>query len=192
MNKGLAALLVRYSFRMLLASGRRHGARMRNLMKLSTEGHHTASPQPAPTGHQPLRVSMHNIGIGIIARELGFVPEPGIERLLAPGSVKSVQVLPAEGAAPPGLLIRVGQLPGLLTAAILDPDTRRPHADPERYRSFVSPAQLLRDAMTGTAIIGNIDYVLPGSGINRFAARLADNRSELRAFVSALRRGRSN
>ena len=82
--------------------------------------------------------------------------------------------------------------PGLLVAAFLDPDTGMPLADAEAYERFVSPRQLLRQTSNGQAIIGNVDYILPRTALAGFAARLADDHTELKRFTAALRRGTRN
>jgi hypothetical protein len=100
-----------------------------------------------------------------------------------------VQTIPPDPPSPPGLLIRLESLPGLLVAALVDPQTGRPLTDTREYERFVSPKQLLRQALAGQAIVGNIDYILSRTAIEPFAARLANNHAEFRHFVAALRRG---
>jgi hypothetical protein len=194
--RGLASLLTRFTFRELLGSGRRHWFAIRKLMQVDSEArrHVPGSGRPAAEIQSPLspRVALRNLGIGLVALRLGFQPESDIERLLAPGNVKVVQALPPEPPSPPGLLLRLGTLPGLLVAAFIDPDTGRPLTDTESYERFVSPRQLLRQTLAGQAIIGNIDYVLPRTAIERLASRLANDRAEFKRFTAALRRGARN
>jgi hypothetical protein len=193
-QRRLSTLLVRLTFREFMASGRRHSFAIRKLMQVDSEGRHQAqtpgNPRPE-TQLQSTRISLHNLGIGLVAVRLGLRPEPNLERLLAPGNVKAIQALPPEPPFPPGLLLRLDTLPGLLVAAFLD-DAARPLTDPEAYERFVSPRQLLRQALAGQAAIGNIDYVLPRTAIEPLAARLASNHAELRRFTAALRRGALN
>jgi len=121
---------------------------------------------------------------------LGFQTEQRLERLLAPGNVKAVQAIHRLfSPSPPGLLIRLESLPGLLVAALVDKETGKPPADVREYERFVSPKQLLRQALTGQAVVGNIDYILPPAANEPFAARLANDRTELRRFSAALHRG---
>ncbi len=192
-HRSLTTLLIRLTFRELLATGRRHWFAVRKLMQVDTEGRSQAqtpgSTKPEAGNPQSPRVSLHNLGIGLVALRLGLRPEPDLERLLASGNVKSVQALQPDPPSPPGLLIRLGTLPGLLVAALLDPDTGHPLADAEAYERFVSPRQLLRQALSGQAIIGNIDYVLPRVAAEPLAARLANDHAELKRFIAALRRG---
>jgi hypothetical protein len=195
--RGLASLLTRFTFRELLGSGRRHWFAIRKLMQVDSEASRRHAPDPdRPTAEiqSPVspRIALHNLGIGLVALRLGFQPEPDIERLLAPGNVKAIQALPPEPPSPPGLLLRLGTLPGLLVAAFLDPDTGRPLTDAEAYERFVSPRQLLRKTLTGQAIIGNIDYILPRAAIEPLAARLANDRAEFKRFTAALRLGARN
>jgi hypothetical protein len=190
-HRGLSTLLVRLTFRELLATGRRHWFEIRKLMQVDTEGRSQAQALGSPKSENPQlpRVSLHNIGLGLVALRLGFRPEPDLERLLAPGNVKAVQAIPPAPPSPPGLLIRLESLPGLLVAALVDKESGRPLADVREYERFVSPKQLLRQALTGQAVIGNIDYILTPTAIEPFAARLANDRTELRRFTAALHRG---
>lgn len=193
-HRGLTTLLARITFRELLASGRRHWFSIRKLMQVDTEGRSQAQAPGSsrPDGIQPPRISLHNLGIGLVALRLGFRPEPDIERLLAPGKVRAVQAIPPDPPSPPGLLLRLEVLPGLLVAAFVDPRTAAPVTDAAAYERFVSPRQLLRQAQAGEAVIGNIDYILARSAIEHFAARMADDHAEFRHFAVALSRGVQN
>jgi len=189
-HRGLTTLLTRIAFRELLADGRRHWFEIRKLMQVGAEGRNQAQAPgiPKPQNPQLPRVSLHNLGLGLVALRLGFRPEPDLERLLAPGNVKAVQAIPPDPPSPPGLLIRLESLPGLLVAAKVDTETGKPLTDPDAYERFVSPRQLLRQAQTGRAIVGNIDYILSRAAVESFAARLANDQAELRRFTAALRR----
>ena len=190
-HRRLATLLVRTTLRELLSSGRRHWFAIRKLMQVDSEagrraplGRTPADP-PAPSdvpaaeasihpAPQPPRITLHNVGIGMVALRLGLRPEPDVERLVASGNVKSVQALLPDPPSPPGLLLRLESLPGLLAAVLIDPETGQPPADPKAYERFINPRDLVRQAMSGQAIIGNIDYVLPRTAIDQFASRLAN------------------
>ena len=193
-HRDLTTLLVRFSFRELLHTGKRHWFSIRKLMQVDSEGRNQAqSPgTPKPENPQLSRISLHNVGIGLVALRLGFKPEPGLERLLAPGNVKAVLAIPPDPPSPPGLLLRLETLPGLLVAVLVDPETGQPLTETGAYERFVSPRQLLRQAMTGQAVIGNIDYILARTAIEPLAARLANDHAELNHFAAALRRGAQN
>ena len=191
-QRSLTTLLVRLTFRELLASGRRHWFAMRKLMQVDSEASRHDPRTPEPQNPRTPLITLHNLGIGLVTLRLGFLPEPDVERILGPGNVKTIQALPPQPPSPPGLLLRLGTLPGLLVAAFVDPDTGRPLAGAEAYERFVSPRQLLRQAFAGQAIIGNIDYILSRAAVEPFAARLANDRAELRRFSAALRRGDRN
>jgi hypothetical protein len=193
-HRSLTTLLIRFTFRELLASGRRHWFAIRKLMQVDSEAgrHHAQTPgNPKPEIQNPLspHITLRNLGIGLVALRLGFRPEADIERMLGPGNVKAIQTLPPDPPNPPGLLLRLGSLPGLLVAAFLDSDTGRPLASAEAYERFVSPRQLLRQTFAGQAIIGNVDYILPHTALGPLAARLANDHNELRRFSASLRRG---
>jgi hypothetical protein len=193
-HRGLTTLLVRLSFRDLLHNGKKHWFVIRKLMQVDTEGRNQAQAPgtPRPDNSGLPKVSLHNIGIGMVALRLGFKPEPDLERLLAPGNVRAVQAIPPDPPSPPGLLLRLGTLPALLVAALIDPETGRPLADADAYQRFVNPKQLLRQALAGEAVIGNIDYILTRDAIEPLAARLANDQAELKRFAASLRRGVQN
>jgi hypothetical protein len=190
-HRGLTTLLTRVALRELLAAGRRHWFEIRKLMQVDTEGRSQAQVPGStkPENPQLPRVSLHNLGLGLVALRLGFRPKPDLERLLAPGNVKAVQAIPPDPPSPPGLLIRLESLPGLLVVALVDPGTGKPMTGAPEYERFVSPKQLFRQALAGQAIIGNIDYVLSRTAVEPFAARLANDSAEQRRFTAALRRG---
>jgi hypothetical protein len=193
-HRGLTTLLVRLSFRELLHSGKKHWFAIRKLMQVDTEGRNQAQAPGTPKSENPglPKISLHNIGIGMVALRLGFKPEPDLERLLAPGNVRAVQAIPPDPPNPPGLLLRLGTLPALLVAALIDPGTGQPLSDAEVYQRFVNPKQLLRQALAGEAVVGNIDYILPRAALETLASRLANDQAELRRFTAALRRGAQN
>ena len=190
-HRGLTTLLTRLTFRELLTSGRRHWFAIRKLMQVDSGGRSQAQVpgSPRPENPQLPRISLHNLGIGLVALRLGFKPEPDLDRLLAPGNVKAVQAIPPDPPNPPGLLLRLEILPGLLVAAMVDPETGQPLTDAAEYQRFVNPRQLLRLALAGRAVIGNIDYNLSRNAVEPLAARLANDHAELRRFADALRRG---
>ncbi len=193
-HRGLTTLLVRLSFRELLHSGKKHWFAIRKLMQVDTEGRNQAQAPGTPKSENSglPKISLHNIGIGMVALRLGFKPEPDLERLLAPGNVRAVQAVPPDPPSPPGLLLRLGTLPALLVAALIDPQTGRPLADADAYQHFVNPKQLLRQALAGEAVVGNIDYILSRTAIEPLAARLANDQAELKRFAASLRRGAQN
>jgi len=193
-HRGLTTLLVRLSFRELLHAGKLHWFAIRKLMQVDSEARNQAQTPgtPKPESAPLSRISLHNIGIGMVALRLGFRPEPNLERLLAPGNVRAVQAIPPDPTNPPGLLVRLGTLPALLVAALIDPQTGRPLADADVYQRFVNPKQLLRQALAGEAVLGNIDYILSRAAIEPLAARLANDQAELKRFAAALHRGAQN
>lgn len=193
-HRGLTTLLVRLGFRELLQTGKLHWFAIRKLMQVDSEARNQgqAPGTPKPENAPLSRISLHNIGIGMVALRLGFRPEPDLERLLAPGNVKAAQAIPPDPPNPPGLLLKLGTLPALLVAALIDPQTGRPLTDADAYQRFVSPKQLLRQALGGEAVVGNIDYILPRAALETLASRLANDHAELRRFTAALGRGAQN
>lgn len=169
---GLSSVMTRYAFRHLLGHGRRHWFGMRKLMKVDTRN-----------------LQLHNVGIGLIALRLGLRPDDDLAGILDPKHIKSVEVLERTDTAPPGLLVRLGRLPGVVVTADIDPQTGRPEMDVDRYRKFFSPEQLVRKALEGRAVIGNIDYILARDSLERFARHLARDSGEFRKFTGSLRTG---
>jgi hypothetical protein len=181
-GRRLASLMVRVAYRDLLGRPGRHWFAMRKMMKVDTR-----VPE------------LHNIGIGLIAVKLGLRPEPLLDELLAPGVVKSVELLAGgkeqsrggtEGhpspSSPPGLLLHLSRMPGVIVAARLDA-AGRPETDPDAYRRFTSPAELLAAARSGRAVVGNIDYRLVPGHIDDFCRHLARDPGEFRRWTRALR-----
>ena len=193
-HRGLATLLARLTFRDLLSTGRRHWFAIRKLMQVDSEGRNLLSPpgNSRLDGPQQSRITLHNLGLGLIALRLGFRPEPDLARLLAPVNVQAIQAIPPHPPSPPGLLLRLGILPGLLVAAMVYPVTGQPVAIAAAYERFVNPKQLLRQALAGQAVIGNIDYIVSRAAVEPLASRLANDQTELRHFAAALRRGAQN
>jgi len=174
-RKGLAALIVRLALRELLLTGKRHWVAIRKLMQVDS----------APSSRGPLP----NIGIGIIAVKLGFVPKPEFAHLLATANIKSVQLIEPTDSSPPGYLIHLNCLPGSAVVTYINPDSGRPLADSEAYRRFLNPAEIYRKALIGEAVIGNIDYTLAQENISRFGRYLADTPQEFRTIVTVLQKG---
>ncbi len=176
-RKGLASLLVHVSFRALLESGRPAWFAMRKLMKVDTK-----------------KPELHNIGIGLVAIRLGFLPAPEIDQVLAAGQVRAVHVLPATSSSPPGLLTHLNRMPGVIVAVELAFDSLSPLrpvpvSDLGYYRRFVSASELRRQALQGTWLIGNIDYVLGRENIEQFARHLASTPTEFGRFTRSLAAG---
>jgi ribosomal protein S18 acetylase RimI-like enzyme len=171
--KGIASLLVRASFRELLSRGRQTWFAMRNLMQVDTR-----------------KPELHNVGIGLLAARLGFLPGPEFDRTLAPGRVESVAIIAGTAQSPPGLLIHLNRMPGVIVAAELEPGPGtarpRPVADVDRYRRFFSAEQLLRWARQGTWLIGNVDYLLALRNLELFCRHLAQTSEESRRFTRSL------
>jgi GNAT superfamily N-acetyltransferase len=169
---GLSSLMTRYAFRHLLGQGRRHWFGMRKLMQVDTRN-----------------LQLHNVGIGLIALRLGLRPEDDLASMLEPKHIKSVEVLDKTDRAPPGLLVRLARLPGVVVTADIDPETGHPETDSDRYRRFFSPEQLVRKAHEGRAVVGNIDYVLARGNSERFARHMAGDAKEFRKFTRSLNAG---
>ncbi len=182
-RKGLAALMVRLSFRELLLSKGRHWFAMRKLMKVDTQ------PRERLTGMYHPTVQLHNIGIGIICIRLGFLPEQELNRILVPKHVKSVEIAEPAATSPPGLLIHLNRLPGTIVAIETAPETGRAVDRIARYRRFLSPERLLRQARQGETVIGNIDYLLALEKVEQFARHLAATPDEYRHFIKSLHAG---
>lgn len=171
-RKGLAGLIVRHSLRELLAGSRQTWFAVRKLMKVDTR-----------------RPELHNIGIGLLALRLGFRPDPELDAVFTPGNIREMHLLDATPDSPPGLMLHLKRLPGVVVAAGLDPETGKPFTDPDRYRRFLSPQQLWRRAGEGAWLIGNVDYLLDRANIELCCRHLASSGGELRRFGRSLAAG---
>ncbi len=174
-RSGIATLLLRLSFRRLLTRSRQCWFAIRKLMKVDTR-----------------RRELHNIGIGLLAVKLGFRPEPDLERILRAERVQACEILPATTESPPGLLLHLRDLPGVVVAAELfsDPEGKvRPVVETDHYRRFFNPELLAKKAREGSWIVGNIDYLLSHDTTEHFARHLADSPEEYRLFLRSLAAG---
>ncbi|MEO0079815.1 MAG: hypothetical protein ABIK44_03965 [candidate division WOR-3 bacterium] len=214
-GKGLASLIVRLALRELLLTGNRHWVDMRKLMQVNLSHSPSSglkgatdiqaelarrhSTVCAPTGVPDMslpvsrpsaKIHLRNIGIGVIAVKLGFVPKPEFGRAFT--SVKSVQLIEPTASTPPGYLLHLDSLPGIVVALYVNPETCRPVTDVEAYRRFLNPGEIYRKALVGEALIGNIDYTLGKANISRFARHIADNQHEFTQIIRHLQKGASD
>ncbi|MEO0080487.1 MAG: hypothetical protein ABIK44_07415, partial [candidate division WOR-3 bacterium] len=155
----------------------------------SKDGESLRAPE-APVSRASDEIQLRNIGIGVIAVKLGFVPKPEFARSLA--SVKSVQLIEPTAATPPGYLLHLNSLPGIAVALYVNPETGRPVTDVAAYRRFLNPGELFRKALAVEALIGNIDYTLARGNISRFARHIADNQQEFTRITWVLQKGASD
>lgn len=191
-GKGLAALLVRLALRELLLTGRRHWVDMRRLMELDA-GIRRPGDDTGPPTRAGIRTRTHitNIGIGIIAARLGFIPKPEYAAAFRSEMVTAVSLIEPEGNNPPAWLVHLKTLPGLASIVMLEPDIDgrlAPLRDLAAYRRFVNPAAEFRRALRGETLIGNIDYELSLSNLTRFCRCLCNTPAEYRAMRRRLRR----
>ncbi|MEO0077551.1 MAG: hypothetical protein ABIK86_00925 [candidate division WOR-3 bacterium] len=130
-------------------------------------------------------VELQNMGMGVIANRLGFTPELNIERILAPGNITSIDVIPARPGLPPAFRFDVRTFPLVLIAFVLDQDTRKPVDDFRTYVELSKDEQVIHDwVRRGLIVISNGNYWLRRSGIGLFLNHVATSPEEARAFAA--------
>jgi GNAT superfamily N-acetyltransferase len=167
-RKGLAAVMTRCIFRELLKQQATAFFKIR-MVRLLKPGDKD--------------VEMQNVGMGVIANRLGFVPELDIDRILRPSNITGIEVLPAKGDLPPGFKIVVKTFPLVLIAFVLDPDSKMPVDSYPTYIELSKDERVIHDwVRRGLIVISNGDYVLRDTGIARLVDSIADNDAEGREF----------
>jgi hypothetical protein len=147
---GLASLMTRWLFREILTMGEKVGFRLR-MVTSGLVGHH---------GHE-----VRNVGMCLIARRLGMVPDDEPAHLLRPSNVAGVEVIPRINGDPPAYKFTLNTFPLALFAFMLDRSTGRPVREAHEYvRMMRMPESLGQLARMGLLVPGNGDYTLrPGS-----------------------------
>lgn len=122
---------------------------------------------------------IQNVGIGVIARKLGFSPEYNLEALLRQRNIQLIELIRSDGIMPPGYRIVLRIFPLVLIAFLVDPVTNRPFPDGHRiYNSLVTPENAETWAKEGMIIIGNGNYMLRREGLQETINHLATTPTE--------------
>ncbi|MEO0099555.1 MAG: GNAT family N-acetyltransferase [candidate division WOR-3 bacterium] len=172
-HKGLASLLTFIAFRELL---RLHNQasffiRMVRLIKPSDKD-----------------IRVQNVGIGVIAKKLGFSPEYNLSQLFAQKNIVEITPLPAFEDMPPAYRIVLRSYPLVLVSFLCDPKTSHPFDELNPiYKSVITPDVAQVWLSNGMIIIGNGNYLLKKEGINRMINHLARNEEEAKIFYQKIK-----
>jgi hypothetical protein len=163
-HKGLASIMAFTGFRRMLElyTSASLGIRMIRLIK----------PKDTTTRVQ-------NIGIGIIARKLGFTSAFNLEKILNRDNIQMVQLVTADAGMPPAYRIVLRTFPLILVAFLVDQDTQKPFDSRHpMYTQQVRPEMVEDWVARRSIIIGNGNYLLLEPGIEQAINHLATNELE--------------
>jgi hypothetical protein len=163
-HKGLASIMAHTAFRRMLSlhASPSFAIRMVRLVK----------PVERVT-------KLQNVGIGVIARKLGFSPQYDLEHILVPRNIQLVEPLPAAGDMPPAYRIVLRIFPLVLIAFLVDPLTSHPlFRDHPQYGAIVKPATVEEWVHDRMIIIGNGNYILKRAGIPEMINHMAASEEE--------------
>lgn len=169
--QGLASLMVHLLFRGQLLYTETKNFDIRMVMKASGE-----------------KEVIENVGMGLIALKLGFVPTLNCSEILTNNNVSSVDIVPADGNYPFGYKIALRSSPWTIIFVILDPVTHKPIKDLSAYEHFIRPEDLVELVKTNRAVLGNIDYILNPNSIEQFVAYIAESEEEFNQFLKKLKK----
>jgi hypothetical protein len=128
-------------------------------------------------------VELQNMGMGVIANRLGFTPEFDLERILRPGNITDVDIIPDRPGFPPAFKITVQTFPLVLIAFVLDQDTHKPVDDYQTYVKLARDERTIRDwVRRGLIVISNGNYLLRRDGIGSFLNHVASTPEEAQEF----------
>jgi hypothetical protein len=128
-------------------------------------------------------VELQNMGMGVIANRLGFTPEFDIERILRPGNITGIDIIPDRPGFPPAFKIIVQTFPLVLIAFVLDRDNHKPVDDYQTYVKLARDERVIHDwVRRGLIVISNGNYWLRPDGIGPFLNHVAASPEEAQEF----------
>lgn len=172
-HKGLASIMAHTGFRRMLElhHSPSFGIRMIRLVK----------PVDRIT-------KLQNVGIGVIARKLGFSPQYDLDRILVRKNIQLVEPIPAAGDMPPAYRIVLSVFPLVLIAFLVDPFTSHPlPRDHQLYGQIVEPETVEDWVHDRLIVIGNGNYILKRAGIPEMINHLAASADEARVLARRIR-----
>jgi len=172
-HKGLGSLLTFISFRELLRLHTEASLfiRMVRLIK--------------PTERN---IKQQNVGIGVIAKKLGFSPEYNLPKLLLEKNVVEVNFLSPYEDMPPAYRIVLRSYPLVLISFLVDPKTNHPLDENNPfYKSVITPDVAQIWLSNGMIIIGNGNYLLRREGLTKAINHLARNEEEAAIFYHKIK-----
>jgi hypothetical protein len=173
-HKGLASVMAFTAFRKMLElyTSASFGIRMIRLIK----------PKETVTRVQ-------NVGIGVIARKLGFSPAYSLEKILRRDNIQLVQLVSADADMPPAYRIVLKTFPLVLVAFVVDQDTAKPFDRQHPiYSHEVKPEMVESWVACRSIIIGNGNYLLREDGIEAMINHLATSELEADIYNTRIRR----
>lgn len=133
-------------------------------------------------------IELQNVGIGVIGNRLGFTPELGVDKILRPDNITSLEILPAKGDFPPSFKIVIRTFPLVLIAFVLDADSLKPVDDFQTYVKLTKDESVIFDwVRRGLIVIGNGNYWLRRDGLEQFVNHLATDEFEAKVFRRRVR-----
>jgi len=163
-HQGLASLMTRVGFQQMLKLHKRASFAIRMIRLIRPKDRLT---------------KVQNIGIGIIARKLGFSPEYNLPKILVRDNIQVVEYLESDNGMPPGFRIVLKVFPLVLVAFVVDPFTGKPFSRVHPfYQQHVFPETVETWVGDGRIIIGNGNYLLRRNGIPNLINHIARNELE--------------
>ena len=124
-HKGLASIMARVGFRQLIELHKTASFAIRMLRLIKPSERIT---------------KIQNVGIGVIARKLGFSPEYDLQKLLRQQNIQVIELIPATELMPPGYRIVLKTFPLVLIAFLVDQANGKPFPGGHKiYNSLVTP-----------------------------------------------------
>jgi hypothetical protein len=163
-HKGLASIMAYTAFRKMLELYKTASFAIRMLRLIKPSDRIT---------------KIQNVGIGVIARKLGFSPEYDLEALLRQRNIQLVELISSDGIMPPGYRIVLKIFPLVLIAFLVDNETGKPFPQGHRiYNSLVTAETAETWVSDRMIIIGNGNYILKREGIEEAINHLGTNEVE--------------
>jgi hypothetical protein len=170
-RQGLASLMVHLLFREQLLYTDTKNFDIRMVMKASSE-----------------KEVIENVGMGLIALKLGFVPAQDYSEILTNNNISNLEIIPAEGNYPFGYKISLRSSPWTIILVLLDLVTQKPVKDLSAYEHFIRAEELVELVRTNQAVLGNLDYILNPNSLEQFVGYIAENEEEFDQFLRKLKR----
>jgi hypothetical protein len=172
-GKGLASVLTGFGFRTMLT---RHGP-----ASLAFREVRLIDPNQAVA-------SFKNIGIGLIAHQLGFEPDGDLGRMLRIENVESVELVSAKNGLPPGYMFMLKSAPHALAVFLIDPATGKPCTSGHRIYNSVITGEVIRHWLgQRMLVVGDANYILRSAGISDTIAHLAESETEAQSLAKLIR-----
>ena len=172
-HKGLASLMARTGFQRMMELHNRPSFAIRMIRLIR--------PQDRLTRVQ-------NIGIGVIARKLGFTPQHNLSEILVRDNIQVIEFIDSDGTMPPAFRLVLKVFPLVLVAFVVDPYNQKPFSRGHPfYTQRVLPETVESWVNDRMIIIGNGNYLLRRDGIPRWINHIARNEPEAQTLARSIR-----